>query len=94
MSGINGISHHEVGVVMLIEVIEHTYGVFGQAAEHATAILVGNDSLTSRSHRMPLLRSIKRVRFRLPHRDMQSICLRIIVLHNTVQLYAWMIFAP
>ena len=84
--------HHEVGILVLIGVVAHTDHAVGQVAEHAAAILAGDDRKASATYRMALLRSKEGIGLYLLDGDDQFILLRIIDLDDTIKLYARVVF--
>mgnify|MGYP000933494362 CR=1 FL=1 len=76
--------HHEVGILVLIGVVAHTDHAVGQVAEHAAAILTGDDREASATYRMALLRSKEGIGLYLLDGDDQFILLRIIDLDDAI----------
>ena len=88
------VAHGEIGVVVLVGIIAHTYGPIHHVAEYAAAVLSGDHRLPPASNRVPLLRSLVGVGLRLLDGDFQPVRVRVVDLDDALQLLAGVVFVP
>lgn len=79
-----GVTHHEVGVLVLVGVVAHTDSAVGQVAEHAAAVLPGDGGVPAAADRVALLRAVEGIGLGGLHRDLKVVLFRVKAGDDTV----------